>query len=407
MVKLIFLYLKNKYEFEINNKNILISDILNKYESINNQEFLFLYKGINLKTNSKLRLKDLKNDKVKIFAFNLENLKQNKEIDNIILCPICLGDSTININSLEISLSNCPNNHNIINFPLKEFMELQLLEEKIIIKCDICGNYKKHYKEFYICSCNKNICPLCIKLHQNNDLKIHNIINYNDRFYKCKIHNKKFILYCKTCKINICEICEENHFNHKILFYKQLISDENKINEIRNDIKDFSVKIKENFNQIKEILNRFVNNIVDNITSYIDTYNKLYNLINLNNYQNVKTISDLNIKKINKDINNYIEAIKKLINFKEERICIYKIPENLRKQKSKQIKIFGEKFVKNNKEKCFLYINHKKTELSTYNRLNDESDLLYIKLIEEKPIDDIIIIFDLVICFIIVNHYFT
>jgi len=327
MVKLTFLYLRNRYELEINNKNILISDILEQYENINNQKFMFLYNGIDLKTKSKVKYEDLKNDKSKIFAFNLENLTLNKEKENKIVCPICYKDAIININSLEISLSNCPNNHNIINFPLKEFMELQLLKERVTIKCDICGNYKKEYKKFYICSCNKYICPLCINLHQNNDLKNHNLINYNERFYTCNYHNKNYILYCKTCQINLCEICEKNHFNHNILFYKQLISDENKINEIKNDIKNLNDKVKENLNQIKEILNKFVDNIINNITAYIDAINKLYNLFeNLYNYQNIKTILDLNMKKITKDINNYFEKIKKLINFKEERICIYKIP---------------------------------------------------------------------------------
>jgi len=51
MVKLIFLYLKNKYEIEMNDKNILISQMLEQYENINNQKFIFLFKGIDLKTN--------------------------------------------------------------------------------------------------------------------------------------------------------------------------------------------------------------------------------------------------------------------------------------------------------------------------------------------------------------------
>ena len=75
MVKLIFLYLKNKYEIEMNDKNILISNMLEQYENISNQKFIFLFKGINLKTKPKLLLKDLRTDKAKIFVFNLEKLK--------------------------------------------------------------------------------------------------------------------------------------------------------------------------------------------------------------------------------------------------------------------------------------------------------------------------------------------
>lgn len=44
MVKLIFLYLKNKYEIEMNDKNILISNMLDQYEDISNQKFIFYLK---------------------------------------------------------------------------------------------------------------------------------------------------------------------------------------------------------------------------------------------------------------------------------------------------------------------------------------------------------------------------
>ena len=88
------------------------------------------------------------------------------------------------------------------------------------IICDICKENNKNNdpnNEFFVCNtCNINIFPLCIPLHDKEDEE-HIIINYDDKNFICKIHSDSFIKYCKTCNENICIACENNHKDHDIL----------------------------------------------------------------------------------------------------------------------------------------------------------------------------------------------
>ena len=60
-----------------------------------------------------------------------------------------------------------------------------------------------------------NLCPICKTNHNNN----HNIINYNDKEYKCSIHNEIYNSYCNKCNKNICMSCENEHNEHLIIYY--------------------------------------------------------------------------------------------------------------------------------------------------------------------------------------------
>ena len=167
--------------------------------------------------------------------------------------------------------------------------------------------------------------------------------------------------------------------------------DKKKINEIKNDIQNSINKINDYKEIIKDNSTKYIDKFLNNLSLYINLFNKLNNLVdNLNNYQNIKTIIDLNIKKINKDINNYISNIYKLIDFKSEITMIYKKPEYINKTNN-QITIFREEFVKNNKNNYYLYINNKKNDLcSSYDHPFDKSELLNIKLVEKSPVNNTI-----------------
>ena len=132
---------------------------------------------------------------------------------------------------------------------------------------------------------------------------------------------------------------------------------------------------------------KYINKFLENLSSYIFLLNKLNYLIkNLKNFQNIKTITELNIKKMDKDINTYIENINKLFDFKNEITIIYKIARFFENHK---IKIFEDSFVEKNKDKCSLFINNKKNQLCSYYDLSSKSNLLNIKLVENSPINDI------------------
>ena len=155
-----------------------------------------------------------KNNNIIISAFNKE---KNKNNNDYITCPICHNLSYLNINkdNYRISLDNCVNNYLSTDLSIDEFIENQNDDK---IKCDICNNNKYLYNNnFYICSCGKFICKLCLEKH---NIKNHNIIEYNKRYNICNNHEIEFISYCKDCKKNLCEKCEGEHKKHRIILYK-------------------------------------------------------------------------------------------------------------------------------------------------------------------------------------------
>ena len=117
-----------------------------------------------------------------------------------------------------------------------------------------------------------------------------------------------------------------------------------------------------------------------------------YNLVN---YENINNILNLRLKNINKEINTLIENLKNKSknllemdkNKQNEMIIIYKINSN---RLNLKLNIFGENFVKNNKNNCYILINNKRYELSKFYLLNEkeknENKILIIKLIEFKKI---------------------
>ena len=159
-----------------------------------------------------------------------DNIKESKEV----ICPECKENILIKINEYKISLYNCKNNHKIENKSIKEFVELQKIDESKII-CEICrrNNKSKTYKNKmnYCLTCKKIICPLC-KSKDNNE---HIIINYEDRNILCNKHNEIYTKYCDECKINICMKCIKDHKNHKGTNYGDIIANI----EVNNEYKEY------------------------------------------------------------------------------------------------------------------------------------------------------------------------
>ena len=69
------------------------------------------------------------------------------------------------------------------------------------------------------------------------------------------------------------------------------------------------------------------------------------------------------------------------INNKNEMIIIYKI-----KQDKYEIKLFGKKFIENNKNNCKIIIDNKDQDLIEYLKINKNERILKIKLKEIKAI---------------------
>ena len=218
--------------------------------------------------------------------------------------------------------------------------------------------------------------------------KEHNILYYNKRYSYCTKHITEFISYCSLFNKNLCKICEKEHEKHKnkVILYKMEKLDDKKRIELEKEIKDNIEKIIESKNEINN-MNDMFNICIKKINEELDNYNKLFNkmitiLNNLSNYQNIKNI--LNFKNMNiiKDINVFLKddiknKLKYLVNkFDLSTTLIYIIGYD------KKIKLFGNEFVKNNKDNYYLIIDNKKIYLCEYyNVKNEKKNNLIVKLI--------------------------
>ena len=393
MASVYFFYMKNKYEIKIKNENEFISNILRKYLLFIEQDssqIIFSYKGKVLSLNNKTKLKYFKNDHIIILVYNLKKIKiQNNEISKKILCPECNSLSMISINEDKISFNCYANKHSLKGLSLKYFIDNQRVNESLII-CDKCGNKKNCYiNQFYYSATGEKLCPLCYKIKKNG------LTKYKNKLFNCYRHNNECISYCNNCHTNLCESCEEEHQNHKIVIYKKIKPNEKKINEIKLDIEENKIKIGQ-YNYKLEKLNQLISDIFINAKEDIDRYKTLYDIIldllnNLNNYENINTILNFKMKKLNKEIDYFIKEnlnndfkylFNKYQNQPNEMKIIYKIIENQSK-----IRIFGEKFCENNKDNCYLLINNEKYKLTEFYNLNNfEEEYLEIKLLETKII---------------------
>ena len=299
-----------------------------------------------------------------------------------IICPICMKNSIIKIKNYKISLEECDNYHITSNILLEEFEESQQINKSKII-CEKCNKWNRSNilnDAFYKCfSCKKNLCPECKNKHDSN----HYIIEYDKINYVCDIHkNYNYEYYCENCHKNLCHKCKSNHESHKIINLKSSNFQD------KNDDKESLIIFNAFKNEINGIKN-FLNVILENFELYFQIIQNIKDNYNINNinyqiFQNRKNIIIYNkniigeMKKIifEKNINEkfyslysiYNKIIKKDIindinkvndNFSITSLAkmntkINEIEIAYKNNKNKEIQLFGEEFIINNKDKCKL-----------------------------------------------------
>jgi len=382
MVKIEFVYMKNKYIMENDDNNT----IFQKYSSLINKDLnqlLFLYKGKYLNIGQNLDILNFQN--IIIFVFNTnQNKNNNNEKIKDIICPECGLLDTFVINDNSFINKKCNNHHNY-TLSLNSFISLQKRDEQNI-NCYRCGNDKLFYNDLiYINTKGKYICPLCLNFDESD------IINYKFKYYICIKHNKKYESYCNECKINLCKKCEINHKRHKIILFKKIKPNKKRIEEIKNEKSKLN-KYKSELNELKN----YIITIYEYIMEEIDNYNKIYDYIiesehNLN-YESINNILNFKTDKLMKEIDDFlnqnnINKIRNIIIKYENKINELSIIYN--KGKNGIIKLFDSEFVKNNKGKCYLLINNKITELvekiDYHNYFNNNNERkIKIRIIENK-----------------------
>ena len=398
-------------------------DVINKYiqkTSVDPSYIYFVSNGRQIDPQITIENQIIKETRtLKVFVYQLKEEKFFIESQDII-CPICKELCRIKFDNFNIMLYDCnKNNHTIKKIKFKDFLDLQNINISDII-CNKCNRNKlvnSHDKEFYKClACKNNLCVQCKEKHKKN----HSIINYESKDFLCQKHYEFISDFCQTCKINICSLCMKQHKEHNIISLndteRDIFETRNKLLEIKNEIKIFNDKLKEiiqKLNELIEAMNTY-DKINDTIFKSFTTRNPYYQIL-----QNLKEINFDNeifksINKINKIENdkdkliNIIDLYNNLYPKNSEDISLIKYTKkNKEKNKFNQMtivysikkniekmRLFGKKFVKNNKEKCYLLIDGKRNELTEQLNLNDNQknqNTLEIKLveIENKSIDNL------------------
>ena len=324
-----------------------------------------------------------------------EEGKPNFKISKEIICPECLENCILSFNDYRISLFNCSNKHSYSNILIDEFTDFQRINEEKII-CNKCKSSKLESYEnkfYFCCNCKINLCPLCKTGHE----KDHLMINYDFLNYICIDHGEKFIFFNKESDRNLCDLCMENidyengNYNDNYIYLNTIIKRKNKnINELKIKLD----KLKEE----KNIYSEKFKKVLNNMELYYEMAYKIINIFNgkTKNYKlliNINNIYDYN-EKIIKDIEkiiNEVEIDKKLkiieelyekMTFTNEIILKYKVKED-------KIRLFGDLFVKNNKDIFEMIINEKKYELNSFFTIKDteiKNNILEIKLKQKKSV---------------------
>ena len=268
------------------------------------------------------------------------------------------------------------------------------------VKCEICKEIDlNEIYSFYRCiECKKNMCSLCKDDHD----KTHKIINYNEKEYTCDNHNSIFLYYCTKCRTNMCFFCQKEHTNHNVNCFGNMIPDleyyKSKMNKIEEKINKFN-KVIEN---LKNKFNQIVDFILHSYKYFFSIAKmQIYNYkIETVNYEILHNIEIMCGNELYKDLdyfineNNIKNQLRKVLDIYDK--CFtkyidkfkinYKITKNVDK-----IKIFGNEFVKKNKNKCTLKINFKEYDLEEEINIKNSNlkDNLEITLLGIKNITDI------------------
>ena len=408
----------NQVEFNYNgqitiiqcNQDEKMKDICERFATkvgidINTIYFLYSSEQLNKEKtfDQCINKEDKERNKMNILVYDFQNNNENSDKLFIkskdIICPECGETGKINVNNYKISIY-CNNNHKIDNILLNEYENTQNIDQSKII-CDKCkeNNKKDAFNNvFFKCnSCNMNLCPLCKKGHEN-----HNPINYEQKNYICKFHNESYISYCKTCKINMCMLCENMHKEHEILYYGKILPDitnlKNKMNKLKNKIDKFECEIKkiiEIFNKVLENMKIFYKIYNDNINN-IDIKNRNYEIIyNIKEIYNKDIIKDMDNIINDKNINNKIKNILDIYNKMNYKGDIDQIKIRYKINNKDKIRIFGNDFVRNNKNNCTIIFEGKEYELQEFfNVKNLNKNILEIHLKGIKKVTNMNDIFD-------------
>ena len=160
-----------------------------------------------------------------------------------------------------------------------------------------------------------NMINVKINKKKDNLKKSDNTNNWKD--FICSLHGKEFINYCDDCSKDICYDCSNEHFNHKLFHFSNLLPSNKDIregNKILSEMKKDLEKFKQNSKEIIKICDNLINlkEIILNALNSVD-YKKI-NFYTIMNYKNILKIKIKLNDKLYYVINPLIEMNSKLLN---------------------------------------------------------------------------------------------
>ena len=104
----------------------------------------------------------------------------------------------------------------------------------------------------------------------------------SENLYLCKIHNKKYVGYCESCKLDICLLCTPKHEKHNLLQYNEIQPSSKKVTELKDNFIEYKKQNKILISKFRLWIEK-VNHYSNKIIEILEHNEKVYETI-LSNY---------------------------------------------------------------------------------------------------------------------------
>ena len=108
----------------------------------------------------------------------------------------------------------------------------------------------------------------------------------SENLFHCKIHNKKYVGYCETCKFDICLLCTSQHEKHELLQYNEIQPSSKKVAELKekfNEYKEQNKILISKMNLWLEKVNHYTNKIIEILENNEKIYENIFSNYDENN----------------------------------------------------------------------------------------------------------------------------
>ena len=224
----------------------------------------------------------------------VENTKTTQK-NTLFQCPQCnlVPEMIFKFKNGELFvICKCENNH-INSVPLKDFMS-PLKDKKSIFK-----SFSFFFSKIF------------------SEKKKEDTTNKELFIKECSIHKNSYDSYCTRCDKNLCYICNEEHINHNILSFFEIIPDKSKLEKLEENI----LKSTEQLELIGQQMDEIINETKEFLDSLHEKYNE-FKQLNLLEMKLVQIIKDQYIKNQNNQLINYemIQNINNVLSFSINKI---------------------------------------------------------------------------------------